>query len=86
MEQAVIEEPENIEIRFLRYTIQTNIPDFLNYDNLKEDRQFILENLTLQDFLVVDNDLKQRIINYFENEGQLSEEERKQVTKLISGG
>ena len=32
LEKAIQEDPDNVEIRFLRYTIQTNIPGFLNYN------------------------------------------------------
>lgn len=65
MELLVKTNPNNIELRFLRLTIQENIPDFLGYsDNKIEDRQFITGNLNE----VTDKDLKIRIVNYLNND------------------
>ena len=47
IEEAVSLKPNDLEVRFLRFTIQRNIPDFLGYDNVEEDRKFIMERLTL---------------------------------------
>lgn len=45
LEYAVAEEPNNIEIRCLRLSIQENTPKFLKYrSNIEEDRTFILTN------------------------------------------
>ncbi|WKW46175.1 hypothetical protein P3875_10360 [Myroides sp. JBRI-B21084] len=45
LEKAVKNEPNNVEIRFLRLTIQQNAPFFLNYDqNIATDKAFILKN------------------------------------------
>ncbi|WP_288448547.1 hypothetical protein [uncultured Chryseobacterium sp.] len=42
IEQAVQKEPENIEIRFIRLSVQKHAPSFLGYnDNMKEDISFI---------------------------------------------
>ncbi|MAQ32336.1 MAG: hypothetical protein CMD26_06390 [Flavobacteriales bacterium] len=47
LEEAVEENIESSEIRFLRYCIQKGIPDFLNYSqNTKEDSIFIHKNGT----------------------------------------
>ena len=46
IEQAVKNDPNNIEIRYLRYAVQKNAPGFLNYSkNLKEDKIFLEKNL-----------------------------------------
>lgn len=64
MEQLIQRNPNNIEIRFLRLTIQENIPDFLGYNSdTKEDRQFISENINE----ITDNDLHNRIVSYLHN-------------------
>ncbi len=43
IERAVQLQPAHPEIRFLRLMIQLNIPSFLKYDNLEEDRQFLVQ-------------------------------------------
>jgi len=46
LEKAIEKDPKNIELRFLRLTIQTNLPGFLGYGESKEiDKLFVLENL-----------------------------------------
>ncbi|WP_236709623.1 hypothetical protein [Elizabethkingia ursingii] len=42
IEQAVQKEPENIEIRFIRLSVQKHAPSFLSYNkNIEEDLLFI---------------------------------------------
>src|SRR5690606_38975071 len=46
LEKAILRAPQNVELRFLRYSIQSNAPFFLNYDvNLEMDKQFLKEKL-----------------------------------------
>lgn len=46
LERAIQFDHDNIELRFLRYTIQTNIPSFLNYNQFKDiDRLFLVNSL-----------------------------------------
>ena len=54
--------PNNIELHFLRLTIQDNLPDFLGYnDNISEDTKFIKEKIKA---VKNDPDLVQRITAY----------------------
>jgi len=46
LEKAIQFDRNNIELRFLRYTIQTNVPSFLNYSQSKDlDRLFLVNSL-----------------------------------------
>lgn len=46
LEESIKNDPNNIELRFLRLTIQTYMPAFLGYDDNKEtDKQFVLQNM-----------------------------------------
>ena len=46
LENAIKADHTNVELRFLRYTIQTNVPGFLNYTSEKNlDRTFITQSL-----------------------------------------
>lgn len=61
LERAIKAEDTNVELRFLRYTIQTSVPGFLNYSgDLKTDRQFLKKSLTD----VKDLELKKIISSY----------------------
>ncbi len=45
IEKAVQQQPENIEIRFIRYSIQKKCPKFLNYqNNLSTDKSFLTQH------------------------------------------
>ncbi|MBK6729586.1 MAG: hypothetical protein IPG60_01040 [Bacteroidetes bacterium] len=46
IEKAVTLSPNNVEIIFIRYSIQKNIPSFLGYkSNMQSDRKFLQNNL-----------------------------------------
>lgn len=45
IDQAVATDPEQIEIRFIRYSVQKNAPKFLGYSEaLKKDEVFLINN------------------------------------------
>lgn len=45
IEQAIKKEPANVELRFIRLSVQKNAPSFLGYKpNINEDTEFIKEN------------------------------------------
>ncbi|MDM1071467.1 hypothetical protein HX001_03045 [Empedobacter brevis] len=45
IEKAISIEPENLELRFIRLSVQKNAPSFLNYDsNVEEDTELLLKN------------------------------------------
>ena len=59
LESAANAQPNNIEIRYLRHTVQVNAPAFLGYrNNIYEDRLFLVENIND----LTDSDLKQKIL------------------------
>lgn len=61
MEAAIKKDTADLEMRFIRYALQNNLPAFLGYDDDKEtDRRFLLRNLSEQK----DDRLKRLIINY----------------------
>ena len=71
LDQAIQEDNENIELRFLRYTIQSEAPIFLNYrSELSLDLKFIQTQINnLKDF-----DLKKRINDYLDEQTNVADE------------
>jgi hypothetical protein len=46
LESAIQADNANIELRFLRYTIQTSVPSFLNYSGEKKaDKLFLSKSI-----------------------------------------
>jgi hypothetical protein len=65
LESAISNDPNNIELRFMRFCIQNNTPSFLAYNkNLEKDREYIFKAFSG----ILDNDLKLRISNYMKVE------------------
>lgn len=76
IETAVKKAPDDLEIRFLRLAIQTNLPAFLNYnDEIQKDKKFVLANLKT----TKDNTLKQNIVKYLSTSKYLTAEEKKNL-------
>jgi len=45
IEQAIKKEPDNVELRFIRLSVQKNAPSFLGYkSNIYDDTEFIKKN------------------------------------------
>jgi len=73
LEYALKCQPNNIEIRFVRLTIQQNSPTFLNYNAQKEeDKAFILRHLES----VKSSELKKYIIDYILKSKHFTKEEK----------
>lgn len=46
LDRSIERDAQNVELRFLRLTIQANLPSFLGYsDNKESDKAFVLTNL-----------------------------------------
>jgi hypothetical protein len=78
LQMAIIHDTTNLETRFLRFSIQYNVPSFLNYkEELTADKRFLIANTSHSK----DQELKQMIINYFETTGALNYTELNQLKK-----
>lgn len=61
IEKAINKDPNHLEMRFIRFSIQTNLPSFLGYNNwIENDKKILL----LQTAKIKDEDLKQKISSY----------------------
>mgnify|MGYP005991607679 FL=1 len=60
--EGLIEQNElNLELRFLRFTIQDNLPSFLGYNSEREiDKRFLFDQIARS----IDKDLRERITTY----------------------
>lgn len=74
LETSIENNPHVVELRFLRYCIQTNAPAFLGYNSkIKEDKTYLLIGYPL----LKDDDLKNRIKEYMASSKYCTEEEKK---------
>lgn len=78
LEAIVNSDSTNIEIRFIRFAIQNNVPAILLYKkNIPADKKFILEHLSF--LKTQDSQLYSIILSYLLLEGHLNESERNSV-------
>lgn len=73
LEYAILEEPNNIEARYIRLGIQENAPKIVGYQkNKKEDKRFILDHYNE----LSSKELKELIKNFVMLSPSFSEEEK----------
>ena len=65
MQKAVVGDPRNIEIRFMRFSIQNNVPGFLGYGkDLISDREVMIDQLDHHNYGTADRELTVSIIKF----------------------
>jgi len=76
IESALITDPSNIEIRYIRLTVQENSPKFLGYHkNIVDDKEFILKNYANNS----PNSLKSLIKDFIMGSDNFDESEKKSI-------
>ena len=65
LERAIAKAPTSVELRYLRYCVQQNVPGILNYSkNIKEDEQLLVRFVKDVNNTKEHSDLFRRINNY----------------------
>lgn len=78
VEFAIQQEPENIEIRFVRLSIQQNSPKILKYSKkIDEDKNFILSNFNN----LKSRELKSYLKDYILSSNNFTEEEKNVISQ-----
>ncbi len=76
LEKCITCNKQNVELRFLRFSIQTKAPTFLAYNkSINLDKLFIMNSLSQ----LKDIKLKQLIINFMKGTNYLTEIEKKKL-------
>lgn len=76
VESAIKDDQDNFELRYLRFAIQTNIPEVLGYSaHINEDKNFLLSRLQG----TKDKDLKQRVVAYMLQSKACTAEEKNKI-------
>lgn len=83
IEEAVSRQPDNPEIRFMRFATQANIPSFLFYDNIKEDKALIIDQLPALLGHPKGRNFWIRVADFMIKSGKLSSEEENKINKWI---
>lgn len=84
LNRVIAQAPDNVELRFLRFTVQTNAPKFLGYyGNIIEDKTVLFAALNDAAASDLDTDLRQRVLAYMRGSPYCSLEERAQVEAML---
>ena len=79
IEKAERKDTSATEIRFIRFSIQTNVPAFLGYDHsIVTDKNYLLNHFGA----IQDIDLKENIYTFLSGSAFLSDDERKKLRIL----
>jgi hypothetical protein len=83
MKRAVKADPDNIEIRFLRFSYQYYVPEFLGYsENKEEDVKSIVALIKAGNFAQADKSLVQNVVRFLEETKSVQKEELRQLKQL----
>ena len=73
LERSIVADKENVELRFLRFAVQTQVPSFLNYRNsVTQDKNFLINNYNG----ITDLQLKSWLTAYLKSSGKLTASEK----------
>jgi hypothetical protein len=83
LERAVAQDPTSVELRYLRFTVQTNVPALLNYrSKLNEDKKILLAYVRSSETANPANlQLQKMIATYLLKSGFCNEEEKSWIRK-----
>ncbi len=85
LEEAVAKSPENLEIRFMRFSILDHVPGFLGYSEEREaDRDKICQLLIKKNYSSQDQEIQRGIAEYMIDSGRLSNVQENGIRELIS--
>jgi hypothetical protein len=85
MESVVSEDPDNVEIRFLRLAIEYNLPSFLGMStHIEEDTQVIIQNISSISSMQLDKSFGRYIFNFLAQAKLCSDEEINLMQQSLS--
>jgi hypothetical protein len=83
LDRAVNREPNNLEIRFIRFSILHNLPGFLGYGKERDDDiTVIVSQLAKKDYVKYDPKLQKNVIEFMIDSERLNFSQTVQLKKL----
>jgi hypothetical protein len=84
LNHAVLLEPQNIEIRFLRYCVETHVPGIPGLSrNLKSDKLFLVNNCKLFDSRAMGEQMRKYILSFINSDQELSARQKKVLSDSL---
>lgn len=84
LRKAVNKDPENVEVRFLRFSVEKNIPHMLGFsEHIEGDQDFLLTHIDKFDMAELNDEYFKFIYKFFEEQVELSDEELERVRNVL---
>jgi hypothetical protein len=84
LESAILANKDNIELHYLRFTLQEHSPSILGYKGkMKEDKSFLMQHIS-EKLKQTDSDLFERITLNFLKSDYLNSEEKTKLKSVIN--
>jgi len=78
IEESISRDPDDLELRFLRFSIQSNLPAFLNYDSqIPGDKKKLINGYSR----IKDVELRRRVVEYLSTSKYCTVDELKKISK-----
>lgn len=85
LQTAVSREPDNIEIRFMRFSIEHNVPGFLGYTkHLVADREEMIKQLDRKHYTTADHEVVVTIIKFLLESKRCTPQENEKLHKQLA--
>lgn len=85
LQTAVNDDPHNMEIRFMRFSIEHNLPGFLGYDkHLDTDRKEMIHQLDKKNYASADKDVVVTIIKFLLDSKRCTPQENEALHKHLA--
>jgi hypothetical protein len=76
LEKTIEADAKNVELRFLRFAVQTNLPSFLGYkDHIQKDKAFLIKSIVH----INDLELKQQVVAYLKSSDYVTAPEKQNL-------
>ncbi len=76
LEKTIAADAKNVELRFLRFAVQTNLPSFLGYkDHIQKDKAFLIKSIGHLN----DLELKRQVIAYLKDSDYVTAPEKQRL-------
>ncbi|MBI3233865.1 MAG: hypothetical protein HYZ42_07450 [Bacteroidetes bacterium] len=83
LDQSISKAPDNVEIRWIRYSIEINIPEILGYNHKATDKRVIIASLGKEVETEENKNHLKSIAQFMKQYAQLSKDELKLIAKWL---
>ncbi len=83
-DRAIAVDPDNVEIRFLRFSVEWHLPKWLGLSkHMQDDKDFLMANLDGFDISCISDDMKNFITTFLNESGWFSEKELTGISAIF---